>query len=170
MAENDEIAQPSDHRTLQERVLALEAALAAGEPVDALLATARSRLDAATGRGDNRLFVGLFLWWAFTLSASTFVFLSLQVLIVDEWGNPDNEYLHRFRPASAWAWRRCQEGTSSPWFAAVPLLFLAFVWVIQQSSPRPRARVFMLVIAVLETLALVVLFLLIFGLMLRPIV
>ncbi len=168
MARNEEISQSFDLQVLKGRVLALEAALASGESVSEHLATARSRWAAAAGRGDKGLFLRVFLWCAVTLSVSTRGFLSLEAVLIEQWENPSNWYLQQFRPTSAWAWMRCQELTSSPWLVAVPLLLLVLAWGIQQSCSRRHARVFLLGFAVVESLALLILIVLICQLLIGP--
>ena len=129
---------------LEERVL--RAAGRAGEDVSAALASLESRRAEAlraAPRGDPAGFAALALLLV-PLGGLVFWFIHARPVYAMVWGGPDNDYLLRFRPVSAWAWGAAESLAASPIllaFAALAVIgVLAADGFLQRRMLRWHAR------------------------------
>ena len=91
-------------------------------------------------RGHTATYIALVVWSAFMLAVLAVAFAQLQPEFVEMWQSPDNWYIQHFTPSAAMMWRVNQMLFSSVWFAAIPMVGLALVWLIQRRLVRWQAR------------------------------
>lgn len=159
MPSTDERRLQWQHEAARQRVRTLEIAHRSGGDIEQQLEQAKQELADVlrnVPRGHTSGFVVLCIWFAGTLTPLILAYMQLQLFFVELWQSPDHWYLHRNRPFSAHVWRWCQIFVASPWFVAIVILILAFVWIRQRRLSRRHARTFMKIVAIVETVFIVV--------------
>jgi hypothetical protein len=94
--------------------------------------------------------------------------MQAQEFFVEIWESPDNWYLQRYRPTTAWVWRISQVFTSSVWFGVLPPLLLFLLWLVQQRLLRWHARRLIKIAVAIEVVIVLFIGLSLFRLFLLP--
>jgi hypothetical protein len=155
----DEWKIRDNYEAICQKVHALEIALQSGGDVGKDLQKAKQDLSDTIQklpRGHTPGFIALCFWFIGTLIPLVFAYLQLQSVFLEIWHSPDNWYLQRFRPVTAYMWQFWQIFISSPWSVTIPILILILVWTKQRKLPRWQARTFIKIVVSVETLFIVV--------------
>lgn len=154
-------------RTLKQarfREKTLISAIANGESVQEELEKTRAQISDLLNRvprGDNSSFCILCLWCILTIMFLVMIYHEFSGLIETIWGPPEHWpekwYLQEYRSVSAQIWPVGQFITSSIWSAVVVVLLLALLWYTQRRLQRRYARALNIIVAVLETFAVLTL-------------
>ncbi len=120
------------------------------------------KIDLAKGKnkpskGHSIGFVALCIWTLITSSFEVFFYGQVEPFISGIWSTPEETYLQEYRPLSAMIWQFCITIVGHPILSfAIMVMLLISLWFFQKKMQSKNAKILIIVIAIIETLMVLV--------------